>query len=224
MERLFVILAVTALAQPLAGQTVTGIVAEPERVQVTAGQSVPIVGRAIGADGQTVDAPLRIAGTRRGVRVANGQVTGIAAGEYEIFVASISTDGGAPIQLRIPVTVGWPAVEEVVVLAEPGRLFAGTRILHRASASHADGTARPYPEVTWSSSDESVATVDPFGNVRGVSVGSVTITASVDGITGSLIHEVEDSPVTRLELRGGQIQVRTGDVQSFDAAAYDAQG
>ncbi|MDE3002907.1 MAG: Ig-like domain-containing protein [Gemmatimonadota bacterium] len=224
MERLFVILAVTALAQPLAGQTVTGIVAEPERVQVTAGQSVPIVVRAIGADGQTVDAPLRIAGPRRGVRVANGQVTGIAAGEYEIFVASISTDGGAPIQLRIPVTVGWPAVEEVVVLAEPGRLFAGTRILHRASASHADGTARPYPEVTWSSSDESVATVDPFGNVRGVSVGSVTITASVDGITGSLIHEVEDSPVTRLELRGGQIQVRTGDVQSFDAAAYDAQG
>ena len=224
MERLFVILAVTALAQPLAGQTVTGIVAEPERVQVTAGQSVPIVVRAIGADGQTVDAPLRIAGPRRGVRVANGQVTGIAAGEYEIFVASISTDGGAPIQLRIPVTVGWPAVEVVVVLAEPGRLFAGTRILHRASASHADGTARPYPEVTWSSSDESVATVDPFGNVRGVSVGSVTITASVDGITGSLIHEVEDSPVTRLELRGGQIQVRTGDVQSFDAAAYDAQG
>lgn len=224
MERLFVILAVTALAQPLAGQTVTGIVAEPERVQVTAGQSVPIVVRAIGADGQTVDAPLRIAGPRRGVRVANGQVTGIAAGEYEIFVASISTDGGAPIQLRIPVTVGWPAVEEVVVIAEPGRFFAGTRILHRASASHADGTARPYPEVTWSSSDESVATVDPFGNVRGVSVGSVTITASVDGITGSLRHEVEDSPVTRLELSGGQIQVRTGDVQSFDAAAYDAQG
>lgn len=224
MKRLLVILAVTALAQPLAGQTVTGIVAEPERVQVTAGQSVPIVVRAIGADGQTVDAPLRIAGPRRGVRVANGQVTGIAAGEYEIFVASISTDGGAPIQLRIPVTVGWPAVEEVVVIAEPGRFFAGTRILHRASASHADGTARPYPEVTWSSSDESVATVDPFGNVRGVSVGSVTITASVDGITGSLRHEVEDSPVTRLELSGGQIQVRTGDVQSFDAAAYDAQG
>ena len=64
MKRLFVILAVTALAQPLAGQTVTGIVAEPERVQVTAGQSVPIVVRAIGADGQTVDAPLRIAGPR----------------------------------------------------------------------------------------------------------------------------------------------------------------
>ena len=224
MKRLFVILAVTALAQPLAGQTVTGIVAEPERVQVTAGQSVPIVVRAIGADGQTVDAPLRIAGPRRGVRVANGQVTGIAAGEYEIFVTSISTDGGAPIQLRIPVSVGWPAVEEVVVIAEAGRLFAGTRILHRASASHADGTARPYPEVTWSSSDDSVATVDPFGNVRGVSLGSVTITASVDGITGSLMHRVEDSPVARLELSGGQIQVRTGDVQSFDVTAYDAQG
>ncbi|MGB0543582.1 MAG: Ig-like domain-containing protein [Longimicrobiales bacterium] len=224
MKRLLVVLAVTALAQPLTGQTVTGIVAEPEQIQVTAGQTVPIVVRAIGADGQTVDAPLRIAGPRGGVRVANGQVTGIAAGEYEIFVASVSTDGGTPIQLRIPVTVGWPPVEEVAVIAEPGRLFAGGRILHRASAAHADGTARPYPEVTWSSSDDSVATVDPFGNVRGVSLGSVTITASVDGITGSLMHRVEDSPVARLELSGGQIQVRTGDVQSFDVTAYDAQG
>ena len=224
MKRLLVVLAVTVLAQPLAGQTVTGIVAEPEEVQVTAGQTVPVVVRAIGADGQTVDAPLRIAAPRGGVRVANGQVTGVAAGEYEIFVASVSTDGGIPVQLRIPVTVGWPPVEEVAVIADAGRLFAGSRILHRASAAHADGTARPYPEVTWSSSDESVATVDPFGNVRGVSLGSVTITASVDGITDSLMHRVEDSPVARLELSGGQIQVRTGDVQSFDVTAYDAQG
>jgi hypothetical protein len=224
MKRLLAIIAIVALASPLSAQTVTRIVAEPERIDVIAGQSVPISIRAIGPDGQTVDAPLRIGGPRSAVRIADGVVTGITAGEFEIFVASIPEAGAPPVQLRIPVTVGWPAVARVDVTAEAGRLFRGGRLTHSASAAHEDGSTRPYPTVTWLSSDESVATVDPFGNVRGVGSGSVTITASVDGIPGTIMHEVTSSPVDRLELGGGQLQVRTGDVQSFQVVAYDGTG
>lgn len=224
MKRLLVVVAVSLLARPVGAQSVTRIVSEPERVEVTAGQSVPIIIRALDSDGQTVETPLRISGPRSGLRVSEGAVTGISAGEYEIFVATIPTDGGAPVQLRIPVTVGWPAVTRVEVSSETGRLFAGGRLSHRATALHGDGTERPYADVAWSSSDESVATVDPFGNVRGHGTGPVTITASVDGVAGSVMHRVESSPVDRLELTGGQVRVRTGDVQSFGVTAYDAQG
>ena len=224
MKRPFAITVAVILAQPLSAQTVTRITAEPERVEVTAGQSTPIEIQAIGPDGQPVDAPLRVGAPREGLRVTDGQVTGITAGDYEIFVASVPMDGSTPIQLRIPVTVGWPAVDRVVVTSEEGRLFEGGRLLHRVAAEHADGSHRPYPDITWSSSNETVATVDPFGNVRGIGSGSVTITASVEGVPGTMMHRVEASNVTRLELSGGQLQLRTGDVQSMEVAAFDAQG
>ena len=40
MKRLLVVIAVAILARPLSAQTVTRIVADPERVEVTAGESV----------------------------------------------------------------------------------------------------------------------------------------------------------------------------------------
>ncbi len=41
-------------------------------------------------------------------------------------------------------------------------------------------------DITWSSSDEAVATVDSSGVVTGVAAGTVTITASARGVEGSL--------------------------------------
>lgn len=213
-----------AAASPLAAQSVSRIEAQPERVEVMAGQSTPLTIRAIGPDGSVVAAPLRVGGARRGIRVADGQVMGLTAGEYQIFVSSVPDDGSDPVVLQIPVTVGWPAVTEVTVLAEEGTLYVGSRIAHDVAASHADGSARPYPEPTWESSAPSVATVDAFGNVRGVAPGSVTITASVDGVRSSISHEVTASPIDRLVLSGGQEQVRTGDVQAFSATAYASDG
>lgn len=223
-KQTFTLALLLASASPLVAQTVTRIEAEPERVEVMAGQSTPLTIRALGPDGTTVEAPLRVGGARRGIRVADGQVMGLTAGEYEIFVSSVPEDGSDPVVLQIPVTVGWPAVTSVTVLADGGSLYVGSRIAHRVVASHSDGSPRPYPEPTWRSSDTSVATVDAFGNVRGVGPGSVTITASVEGVTNSVSHSVSASPVSRITLSGGQEQVRTGDVQSFQATAFAADG
>ena len=224
MKRLLTVAFLVVAAQPLGAQAVTRLVAEPARVEVTAGASVPLAIRAYGADGRLVAAPLRVGGARNGVRIANGQVTGVAAGEYQIFVSSVPEDGSDPVTLNIPVVVGWPTVVRVEIAAESDVLFAGARVPHRALAFHADGSERPYPEVAWSTSDPAVATVDAFGNVRGTGAGPVTITASVDGVRGSLTHSAVSVPVARLELSGGQAQVRTGDVQSFTVTAFDRSG
>lgn len=222
-----VLLAVSSLVlvgQPLSAQAVARLVAEPARVEVTAGASVPLVIRAFAADGRQVAAPLRVGGARTGVRISDGMVTGLAAGEYEIFVSSVPEAGSDPVLLTIPVVVGWPAVTRVEVTADADMLFPGVRVPHRVTAFHADGTERPYPEVTWSTSDPSVASVDAFGNVRGTGTGSVTVTATVDGVRGTVAHTSIAVPVARLELSGGQAQVRTGDVQNFTVAAFDRSG
>ena len=213
-----------ACAAPLTAQTVVRLEADPARVTVAAGESVDLVVRAFGADGLEVEAPLRMGGPRQGVRVADGRVTGLEAGQYEIFVTSVAEGGDEPVVLTVPVTVTWPAVASVEVVHEPARLFTGARLAHRVRARHADGSERPYPEASWSTSDPSVATVDAFGNVRAVSAGRVTISATVDGVRGQVAHTVVASPVSSVSLDGGRAEVRTGDVQSFTAVARDAAG
>jgi len=224
MKRLLVLAFALVGTQPIAAQNVTRLVADPARVEVTAGESVSLSIIAYGADGRPIQAPLRVGGPRSGVRIDDGQVLGVAAGEYQIFVSSVPEDGSDPVTLQIPVIVGWPAIARVEVVAEAIRIFEGARIPHEVVAYHADGSERPYPEVSWNSSDPSVATVDAFGNVRATGVGSVTITGSVEGVSGRIMHTSTATPVDRLELSGGQQQVRTGDVQTFSALALAPNG
>ncbi|MEQ8329942.1 MAG: Ig-like domain-containing protein [Longimicrobiales bacterium] len=216
--------ALAPLPRNAAAQDVARIQAEPARVTLAAGASASFTVRAYDASGRVVDAPLRMAGPRQGLRLSDGTVTGLEAGEYEIFVSSVAGPEGEPVVLRIPVTVTWPAVAEVSVSPGPRGLITGARLRHRAEARHADGSERPNPEAAWTSSDPAVATVDAFGNVRGVAPGSVTITASVDGVRGSVTHRVAESPVVAVRLDGGRQEVRTGDVQSFTATPVDAAG
>lgn len=112
MNRLLVGAAVIAFVGPAAvtGQAVTRLVANPETVEVIAGGSARFSIQAFGADGRLVQAPLRISGARGGVRVESGRVTGLTAGEYQIFVSTVPEDGSDPVTLQVPVIVGWPAV------------------------------------------------------------------------------------------------------------------
>ena len=205
----------TAFPGDASAQAVTRLVAEPAVIEVTVGQTVSVEIRAYGPDGSLVDAPLRVAGARGGLAIADGRVTGLTAGEHSIFVSTVPAAGTEPVTLEIPVQVGWPPVTRVEVVADPARLFVGARLEHEVVAFHADGSQRPYPEPSWRSSDPSVASVDAFGNVRGVGPGSATITGEVEGVTATISHTVMESPVARIELSGGQERVRTGDVQTF---------
>lgn len=55
-----------------------------------------------------------------------------------------------------------------------------------AQATYANGTKQDVTtSATWTSSNTATATVDSSGNVVGVSGGTVTITAALDGTTGS---------------------------------------
>ena len=104
-----------------------------------------------------------------------------------------------PLSLRVPVVVTWPRASEVEI--ESGAiLYEGTTVEHRAWVTHADNSLRPDPNIRWSSSDPSVATVDQFGNVSTQMLGTVTITASFEGVMDSITHEVIAFPGTGIEL------------------------
>ena len=215
---------------PLAAQqdatTVTRLVASAAELTVARGDQVPFTVQALDASGAVVRVELRITGPRNSIEIGDGVVTGIVPGEYTINVSVVMPAGSTarPPSLSVPIVVTWPAVDRVLI--EPAAtLYAGTTVSHSARAFSVDGSARPDPIFIWTSSDASIATVDAYGGVSAHAEGIVTISASFEGVTSSLIHEVAPFPGTDIELLGGPDgSVRTGDVLRFEAVVRDATG
>ena len=219
--------AVTLDAQDAgAALRVTRLASSSPTLVVTRGESVPLAITAYDASGRVVETPIRMTAARDGVRIEDGLVFGLAAGEYEIFasVALPADAGRAPVQLTIPVTVEWPSITRVEIASTHARLFTGTTLLHTVKAFHGDGTTRPMVVVRWTSGAPTVATVDRHGYVTAVSEGSVTITAAVEGVSAERVYGVEPFPAASLEIVGGLEEVRTGDVQDFTLRATGPNG
>ncbi len=213
-----------ALAQDSAlreGLRVSSLRSEPAELSMTAGETVPLTITAFDANGNVVDAEVRVAG--RGVRYENGFVTATTGGEFSL-IASVVLPADAerrPTTLRILIKVDYPAVERIDIQADPGTLYAGTRIRHSAVAIHGDGTLRPGATFAWSSSEPSIASVDGRGVVTAHTAGTVTITAELDGAEGSARYRIPAFPAATLEIEGGLDRARTGDVLTFQAVARD---
>lgn len=67
-----------------------------------------------------------------------------------------------------------------------------------AVARDASGNTISEATFSWESSDETVATVDDAGRVEGVESGDATITASADGVSGSLRMRVVPAELEKL--------------------------
>ncbi|MFH2006372.1 MAG: Ig-like domain-containing protein [bacterium] len=101
---------------------------------------------------------------------ASGTVTGVAAGET--YVTATGADTAVTGMHAVVVTA--PAVGiPVVTVSGPLYVLVGSTAMFTPMT--VNGTDSGY---TWESSDEAVATVDATGNVTGMSVGAVTITAT----------------------------------------------
>ncbi len=120
---------------------------------------------------------------------ASGLVTAKANGSATITVTTDGINGTARIlvdQTTASVVVT-PAAATLVSLGETLQLSAST--------VDAGGSAVPGESVTWSSDEETVATVSSAGLVTAVANGSATITATVDGISGTTTILVDQVPV-----------------------------
>lgn len=92
-----------------------------------------------------------------------------------------------------------PAVSAVAISPTTAAVFPGTKTTLTGTPVTASGVSTT---LTWSSSDNSVATVDSAGEVTGVAIGLATITAtsSIGGVIGTSVVRVGAPKVTSLSL------------------------
>ena len=111
---------------------------------------------------------------------ANGKVTGVKAGEATITVTT--EDGAKTATCKVTVTI---PVTGVTLNKTALTLNIGASETLTATVKPDDATNKA---LTWTSSDETVATVDATGKVTGKKIGTATITATAQdgsGVSGS---------------------------------------
>ena len=217
--------AAPALCQQPADVPVARLVAEPASLTLRAGSAAPVSVTAYDAEGRVIPDPaIRVTTPRGAIAVRDGTVRAMRAGRHEIVVTAPGVDPTKPATVRIPVTVTWPEIATIEITPEPGRLYAGMTLGHRARARHGDGSERRDPAIAWRSSAPAVASVDRFGNVTAHRPGAVVISAEAEGTRGEVRHTVVANPVTALAIELSENVVRTGDVVHLKATARNAAG
>ena len=205
---------------------VVRLVAEPARVTMKAGETVPLKVIAYDSAGRVVtDAALRVGGPREAVRYADGQLTALRAGSWKVTATAFTGRGIAAATVEVPVTISWPTLTKLeIAAADTSKPYVGTVLAHGVKGSHADGTARPGLTAIWRSSDPAVASVDRFGNMTANRAGAVTISAEAEGQSAVTRYTVMASPVARIDASIRETSVNTGDVVHLVAVAKRANG
>jgi hypothetical protein len=210
------------------GAKVARLVADPARVVMERGQTVPFKVTAYDRDGRVLRPIFRYAGSFRAIRPTATGLMGVTPGEQDLTITVMLPPNAKmdPPTVVVPVIIRWPAITKVEVAAKnkDAKLYAGTTMALAAKAIHADGTPRPDAQTTWSSANSAIATVDRFGFVTAKQVGTTTITASVEGVKGVLPVTIGRFPATSLEATASQTQVRTGDVVHLSSVARNSAG
>lgn len=133
-------------------------------------------------------------------------------------VANITAITESGLTGHITVTVHVPLTEVSIANKEKNKVFVGETTQMYAYALPANATDR---NITWESSDSSVATVSADGIVTGLKEGAVTITASsADGtLSDSQTFEVTYPPVKRITLDKRNVTLTYPAQKSFQITA-----
>lgn len=193
---------VTVTAVPVASLTISpngGSIAVGARLQLTA----------TAKDAAGVTLPNRqvtwISGATSIATVTQaGLVTAIGPGSATIFAAS---EG---IAAQVNVTVSNIAVAAVRVTPATGSMQQGQSIQLAATALDANNNVLTGRNVAWSSSNETIASVSSTGRVLGVTPGTATITATIDGVTGTGQYSVSQVPIGAITLAPATATVLPG--------------
>ena len=174
-------------------QPVTKLTVEASAPSVTVGGQVT-VSSVVTPENATLKNVTWSSGDERIVTVdANGTVTGIKRGTGRIIATAAD---GSNIRANYSIKVVQNP-EKITLPASEMTVDVGRNAPCKATIEPKNADNK---KLIWSSSDESIATVDKTGRIKGVSVGECTITCTseaLDSVTASLTVHVQQ-PVKKL--------------------------
>ncbi len=195
--------------------------ASPLSVTLTVGETRPVTARVLDDAGNALGSR-RLFWSSQNPAIASvsqgGIVTGVANGNTQVAVSA----GGK--SALIPVIVNPRPITLVRVTPSPLALLSGATAQLTAEALDAGGgsvTGRP---VIWATTGATVATVTSTGLVTGVAAGTANVTATIDGVTGSSVVNVQPVPISSIVLAPSTATVIVGQSLQLTATPRDSVG
>ena len=178
-------------------QPVTKLTVESSEPSVVVGQQITVTAHAA-PENATIQNVIWSSGDERFVTVdANGTVTGIKKGSGRIIATAAD---GSNIRANFNIKVVQNP-EKITLPYEEITVDVGRNVSCKPTVEPKDTDNK---KVIWTSSDESIATVDKNGRITGNKIGDCTITCTceaLDSVTASLTVHVQQ-PVKKLTFNG----------------------
>ena len=194
----------------------------PERSEIEVQATAQLTARAFDASGRVVSGiPVRwISSTPELATVdQTGRVLALNAGMARVTAVI----GGRPSGSVTVVIRALPAAEVIVELAND-RPYATQALPLQVIARNRLGEIINGPDLTYSSSDESVAVIDAAGLLFARAEGSAQISAMTGGVRGTTVVNVRADPGLSYSLAPMEAQVRTGDVVRLQTSIRSPEG
>src|SRR5690349_7292709 len=128
-------------------------------------------------------------------------------------------EGGTP-----PAKVTLAPVASVTVSPGAANVAVTGTVQLTATPKDANGNPLTGRAISWSSSDNTIATVNGSGLVTGVAAGTVTITATSEGKSGTASITVAGAPVATVTVTPASASVQAGQTVQLTATLKDANG
>jgi hypothetical protein len=210
------------VAVAVSDAALVSIAITPPAPQLAAGTDASLTATGTYSDDSTADITATATWTTDDGAVATvavGVVSGVAPGTATITAAVGTIEGTAEVEVTDATLVSL-AVEPV----DPS-VALGTDPQFTATGTFSDTTTQDLTDqVTWSSSLETIATIDATGLAETHATGQTVITASLDGVSDTSTLTVTDATLDFIEVTPFDPAVPLGVDQQFTATGHFSDG
>ena len=192
---------------------------DPVRMALDAGETVTVTATVWSDDGTVIaDAPVRWIAMNPEVAAVDqaGQVTAVSPGEARIAARTGNVMSFAAVVVRALPVAGIEADLPVATL------LTGTSAPLQVAATGPDGERVAGAVLSYSSSDDGVASVDATGRVYALAPGMARVTVAGGDASTSVAVIVQAGELGPVEVVPDEARARTGDVVRFEVLASTA--
>jgi RHS repeat-associated protein len=199
----------------------TAIAVTPSTTTIAAGSTQAFIATGTYSDGSTANLTSAVTWSSNDVSVATVAATGIATGlrgGLAAIKASLGTISGSA-QLTVQ-----PRLTSIAVTPAATTVRQGQTQAFIATGTYDDATTRDLTtSAAWSSSNGARATINAAGIATTLQPGSVTITASLQGVNGTAQLTIQ--PIaTQLAIAPSSVSIAQNATQQLTATIIDSDG
>ena len=215
----------TALATVLAA-TLNQIVVTPASPSIATGQTQNFMASGLFSDGSSTDLTNSVTWTSSATNFATVDQTGLATGKSAGSATITATAGTVSGSATLTVTTA--VLTEIDISPDAQTIPVGGQLQLSLTGVFSDSTTQTLGNATWSTSDSTLALVDPnTGIVTGVANSNnnpVTITANYGGFADTTTVYVSDAVAESIQLTPATASIASGTTQQYSVNVVYSDG